>query len=100
MAAPAICVSRSSKEAVGNTVSQLYQSNWSGRAETGLIGDDDFHVKVSADGTTWREALIVDRSTGRVAFPSGIGDGAPRGVSQPPAQCAVSRSISAASRER
>jgi hypothetical protein len=65
------------KEAAGNTVSQLYQSNWSGRAETGLIGDDDFHVKVSADGTTWREALVVDRSTGRVAFPSGMGDGAP-----------------------
>ncbi|MBG0810594.1 DUF2793 domain-containing protein [Methylosinus sp. H3A] len=65
------------KEAAGHTVSQLYQSNWSGRAETGLIGDDDFHVKVSADGTTWREALIVDRATGRVAFPSGTGDGAP-----------------------
>ncbi|WP_159730189.1 DUF2793 domain-containing protein [Methylosinus sp. Ce-a6] len=65
------------KEAAGFTVSQLYQSSWSGRAETGLIGDDDFHVKVSADGSTWREALIIDRSTGRVAFPSGAGDGAP-----------------------
>ena len=67
------------KEAVGNTVSQLYQSNWSGRAETGLIGDDDFHLKVSADGTIWREALVVDRASGRVAFPSGTGDGAPTG---------------------
>jgi hypothetical protein len=67
------------KEAAGHTVSQLYQSNWSGRAETGLIGDDDFHVKVSSDGSTWREALIVDRATGRVAFPNGAGDGAPAG---------------------
>jgi len=65
------------KEAAAGTVSQLYQSNWSGRAETGLCGDDNFHLKVSADGSTWREALLVDRSTGRVAFPSGTGDGAP-----------------------
>ncbi|WP_400766273.1 DUF2793 domain-containing protein [Methylosinus sporium] len=64
------------KETAANTASQLYQSNWFGRAETGLLGDDDFHVKVSADGTTWREAMIVDRSTGRVAFPNGMGDGA------------------------
>ncbi|CAN2534056.1 hypothetical+protein [Methylocapsa aurea] len=67
------------KAAVGNTVSHLYQSNWSGRAEAGLIGNDDFHVKVSADGTIWRESLIVDRATGMVAFPSGTGDGAPTG---------------------
>lgn len=67
------------KESAGNTVSQLYQSNWSGRAETGLVGDDNFHIKVSADGTIWREALIVDRTSGRVAFPSGMGDGAPVG---------------------
>lgn len=55
------------KAAVGNTVSQLYQSNWSGRAETGLTGDNDFHVKVSADGSTWREAIVVDRNDGRIA---------------------------------
>jgi hypothetical protein len=67
------------KESAAKTVSQLYQTNWSGRAEVGLTGDDDFHVKVSADGSTWREALVVDRATGRVAFPSGAGDGAPTG---------------------
>lgn len=59
------------KEAAAKTVSQLYQSNWSGRAETGLTGDDDFHVKVSPDGVSWKEALVVDRATGMVAFPSG-----------------------------
>ncbi len=63
------------KEAAGNTVSQLYQTNWSGRAETGLIGDDNFHVKVSPDGSAWKEAIDIDRSTGLVSFPSGIGDG-------------------------
>lgn len=57
------------KSAPARTVSQLYQSNWSGRAETGLTGDDDFHVKVSPDGATWREAIIANRSTGKVTFP-------------------------------
>lgn len=59
------------KETAAKTVSQLYQSNWSGRAETGLTGDDDFHVKVSPDGASWKEAIVVDRTTGMVAFPSG-----------------------------
>lgn len=71
------------KAAVGNTVSQLYQSNWSGRAETGLTGDDDFHVKVSPDGSTWHEALVVDRNTGTVSFPNtDLGSG---GGGSPPA---------------
>jgi hypothetical protein len=63
------------KEAAVKTASHLYQTNWSGRAEIGLIGDDDLRVKVSADGAAWRDAMLVDRATGRVAFPSGAGDG-------------------------
>lgn len=57
------------KAAVSNTASQLYQTGFSGRAELGLTGDDDFHLKVSADGSTWNEAMVVDRTTGAVAFP-------------------------------
>jgi len=60
------------KSAAANTVSQLYQDNYSGRAETGLCGDDHFHIKVSADGAAWREALNVDPATGVVSFPSGV----------------------------
>jgi len=67
------------KEGPSHSVSHLYQSNWSGRAETGLTGDDDFHLKVSADGALWREAIVVDCATGRPAFPQGMGDGAPFG---------------------
>jgi hypothetical protein len=59
------------KEAAGGVLSQLYQSGYSGRAETGLVGSEDFSIRVSADGTVWREALRVDRATGAVAFPSG-----------------------------
>jgi hypothetical protein len=58
------------KAAAGDTASQLFQTDFSGRAEFGLTGDDDFHVKVSPDGTNWFEALIADRSTGEVSFPN------------------------------
>lgn len=56
------------KQATANVLSLLMQSNWSGRAEIGLVGDDDLVVKVSANGTSWKEALKVDRSSGKVSF--------------------------------
>lgn len=48
------------KAASGDTASMLYQTNWSGRAEFGLTGDDKFHVKMSPDGSSWAEALVAD----------------------------------------
>ena len=45
------------KAAAGDTASLLYQDAFSGRAELGLAGDDDFHFKVSPDGSTWKEAI-------------------------------------------
>jgi len=59
------------KQAAGNTGSLLFQTGYSGRAELGLAGDDDFHFKVSADGANWFEALVIDRGSGAVRFPSG-----------------------------
>lgn len=56
------------KNAAGDTASLLFQSNWSGRAEFGLAGDDDFRVKVSADGSAWHDALAIDRASGAVAL--------------------------------
>ena len=58
------------KQASSNTASLLYQTGFSGRAEMGLSGDDDFHVKVSTDGSTWQEAIVVDRATGAVSMPN------------------------------
>jgi len=55
-----------------NILSQLYQRGFSGRAETGLIGSDDFSIRVSPDGSLWRDALVIDRRTGIVSFPSGL----------------------------
>ncbi|HEY8382733.1 MAG TPA: DUF2793 domain-containing protein [Microvirga sp.] len=65
------------KETAGNVVSQLYQRGFSGRAEAGLIGDDDFRLRVSADGAAWRDALRVERGTGIVSFPCGTAGLAP-----------------------
>src|SRR5712691_7743929 len=42
-----------SKESATKTLSFLFQTNFSGRAELGLTGDDDFHCKVSSAGSTW-----------------------------------------------
>ncbi len=57
------------KNAAGDPASQLFQSNWSGRAEFGLAGEDDFRVKVSADGSAWHDALAIDRASGSVILP-------------------------------
>lgn len=54
------------KATAGDTASLLIQSNWSGRAEIGLSGDDNLHVKVSADGGTWTEALVIDGGNGLI----------------------------------
>jgi len=45
------------KAAASDTAALLFQSNWSGRAEMGLAGDDDFSIKLSANGAAWQEAL-------------------------------------------
>jgi hypothetical protein len=49
----------------------LFQTGWSGRALLGLVGDDDFHLQVSPDGTTWTEALHVAAADGRLTLPAG-----------------------------
>ena len=61
------------KQAAANTASLLFQDGFSGRAEIGLAGDDSFRFKVSADGTTFHDAIVIDPATGKVSFPSGTG---------------------------
>jgi hypothetical protein len=48
------------KAGAAETGSLLFQSSWSGRAEMGLMGDDHWRIKVSADGTSWVDALAID----------------------------------------
>ena len=59
------------KQGAADVLSLLFQSGWGGRAELGLVGDDDFSLKVSADGGGWSRAFVVDRATGRVDFDRG-----------------------------
>lgn len=66
------------KSTTAKNASILFQTGYSGRAEFGTTGDDDFHIKVSTDGSTWTDAMLVNGSTGIVSFPagtSGIGSG-------------------------
>lgn len=72
------------KAAPSDTASLLFQTNWSGCAEMGTAGSDNFEIKVSDDGVTFHQSLVADAATGRVSFPSGtqgiapseFGDGA------------------------
>lgn len=58
------------KQAVGDTASLLYQTNWSGRAEMGLVGNDDFAIKTSPDGSTWKETLRIFKDSGQAFIKS------------------------------
>ncbi len=53
-----------------DTASLLYQTNWTGFAEMGLNGSNDFSVKVSSDSGQWQEAIKIDHATGNVAIGS------------------------------
>ena len=61
-----------SKESAAKTLSLLLQDNFSGRAELGLIGDDDLQVKVSPDGAAWVFALRVAKDTGLITLPAAL----------------------------
>ncbi len=54
-----------------DTASLLYQTGYSGRAEMGLAGNDDFGLKVSADGSAWKTALSANAVTGALTAPHG-----------------------------
>ncbi|MBL9057272.1 MAG: DUF2793 domain-containing protein [Rhodobacteraceae bacterium] len=63
------------KAATAATASLLFQSNWSGRAEMGLAGTDNFALKVSADGVAWVTALDIAGATGVVTLAGGLSVG-------------------------
>ena len=53
-----------------HTASLLFQSGWTGYAEMGLAGENNFSIKVADDGGQWRQALRVDRANGNIAIGS------------------------------
>lgn len=58
------------KFSISDTASVLFQSDFSARAEIGLTGDDDCRIKVSPDGSTWLDALTINKNTGRIEMPN------------------------------
>lgn len=56
------------KAAASDTASLLFQTNWSGRAEMGTAGSDDFLFKISPDGSNWNNAIEI-ASDGIVSMP-------------------------------
>ncbi len=60
------------KANASNTASLLFQTGFSGRAEMGTVGGDNFVLKVSPDGTTFLTGLTIEAATGRVIVTNGI----------------------------
>lgn len=56
------------KETAADVLSLLFQTGFSGRAEFGLIGDDNVTLKVSPDGSTFFGAMSVVKDNGRIRF--------------------------------
>jgi hypothetical protein len=62
------CQIKVNKNATADTASYLFQTGFSGRAEFGLIADDDFSLKISSDGSSFNEVLKTDNTTGDIRF--------------------------------
>jgi hypothetical protein len=56
------------KAAVANTASIIFEDGFSGRAQIGLNGADDFSVKVAPDGAAWATALTIAAASGAATF--------------------------------
>ena len=58
------------KNTASDTAALLFQTGYSGRAEIGLISNDDFQFKTSIDGSQFNQALHIQASSGIVTKPS------------------------------
>ncbi|MGL4635965.1 MAG: DUF2793 domain-containing protein [Beijerinckiaceae bacterium] len=57
------------KAATAETASIVLQSGFTGHSEIGLVGANDLAFKVSADGSTFRDAIILENDTGKMRTP-------------------------------
>ena len=57
------------KAAPVNDAAFAFKTGFSARALIGLLGSDDFSFKVSPDGSTYYDAILIDRTSGRVELP-------------------------------
>ncbi len=59
------------KSAAGKDAAFVFQDNFSARAMFGLLGDDDFTVKVTPDASAFYTALTIDKSSGKIDHTQG-----------------------------
>ena len=57
------------KAAAGNDAAFAFKTGFSARALIGLLGSDDFGVKVTPDGSAFYDAIRIDRTSGQVELP-------------------------------
>lgn len=62
------CQLKINKNSANDSSSLLFQSNWTGYAEFGLVGDNEFALKISSDGNNWFEVFKCDGATGKIFF--------------------------------
>ena len=60
------------KSNMSDMASLLFQNSYTGRAEIGLTGDNDLHIKTSADGVVFRDVLVADTASGALKTPHGL----------------------------
>jgi hypothetical protein len=56
------------KSAAGKDAAFNFQDAFSTRALFGLLGDDNFSIKVSPDGSTFKTAIVIDKSNGHIGI--------------------------------
>ncbi len=56
------------KVAAGDDAALTFQSNYSGRALIGLLGSDDFSFTVSPDGSSYTQAILIDKDDASVSL--------------------------------
>lgn len=56
------------KKDEANTASVVFQRGYSGRAEFGLVGNDDLSFRVSNDGAAFQDVLRLHGDTGKVSL--------------------------------
>jgi hypothetical protein len=60
------------KATAADDAALIWQTGFNTRALEGLLGTNDWQIKVSPNGSTFYDAMIADRNSGRVRFPVGI----------------------------
>lgn len=60
------------KATASDNASILFQTGFSGRAEFGLAGDDQFRIKISADGSSFTTALTANNARIDANLPLGL----------------------------